>query len=94
MSAVGPRPTVASQVERYSVDQARRLTVRPGLTGLAQVSGRNSLAWADRIELDLVYVDSRSLRRDVSILVRTVSTVLTGDGAEGHDADDPMLADG
>ena len=94
MSAVGPRPTVASQVERYSVDQARRLTVRPGLTGLAQVSGRNSLAWADRIELDLVYVDSRSLRRDVSILVRTVSTVLTGDEAEGHDADDPMLADG
>ena len=94
MSAVGPRPTVASQVERYSVDQARRLTVRPGLTGLAQVSGRNSLAWAGRIELDLVYVDSRSLRRDVSILVRTVSTVLTGDGAEGHDADDPMLADG
>ena len=94
MSAVGPRPTVASQVERYSVDQARRLTVRPGLTGLAQVSGRNSLAWADRIELDLVYVDSRSLRRDVSILVRTVSTVLSGDGTQGHDADDPMLADG
>ncbi len=94
MSAVGPRPTVAAQVERYTQDQARRLTVRPGLTGLAQVSGRNSLAWADRIELDLAYVDSRSLRRDVAILVRTVSTVLTGDGAEGHDADDPMLADG
>lgn len=93
MSAVGPRPTVASQVERYTQDQARRLTVRPGLTGLAQVSGRNSLAWADRIDLDLAYVDSRSLRRDVSILVRTVSTVLSGDGAEGHDAADPMLAD-
>lgn len=94
MSAVGPRPTVTSQVERYTQDQARRLTVRPGLTGLAQVSGRNSLAWADRIELDLAYVDSRSLRQDVAILVRTVSTVLTGDGADGHDADDPMLADG
>lgn len=94
MSAVGPRPTVASQVERYTQEQARRLTVRPGLTGLAQVSGRNSLAWADRIDLDLVYVDSRSLRRDVGILVRTVSTVLTGEGSEGHDADDPMLADG
>ena len=94
MSAVGPRPTVASQVERYTQEQARRLTVRPGLTGLAQVSGRNSLAWADRIDLDLAYVDSRSLRRDVGILVRTVSTVLTGEGAEGHDADDPMLADG
>ncbi len=92
MSVVGPRPTVASQVERYTQDQARRLTVRPGLTGLAQVSGRNSLAWADRIELDLAYVDSRSLRRDITILVRTVSTVLTGDGTEGHDADDPMLS--
>ena len=94
MSVVGPRPTVASQVERYTQDQARRLTVRPGLTGLAQVSGRNSLAWADRIELDLAYVETRSLRRDVGILIRTVSTVLTGDGAEGHDAADPMLADG
>ena len=51
------------------------------------------VAWADRIELDLAYVDSRSLRRDIAILVRTVSTVLTGDGTEGHDADDPMLGD-
>ena len=93
MSVVGPRPTVASQVERYSQDQARRLSVRPGLTGLAQVSGRNSLPWADRIDLDLAYVDSRSLHRDVGILVRTVSTVVAGEGAEGHDADDPMLAD-
>ncbi len=91
MSLVGPRPTVASQVERYTQDQARRLTVRPGLTGLAQVSGRNSIAWADRIELDLAYVDGRCLRRDVGILSRTVSTVLTGDGAEGHDGADPML---
>ena len=64
------------------------------MTGLAQVSGRNSLAWADRIELDLAYVETRSLRRDVGILVRTVSTVLTGDGAEGHDAADPMLREG
>ena len=62
MSVVGPRPTVASQVERYTQGQARRLSVRPGLTGLAQVSGRNSLPWADRIDLDLVYVDSRSIR--------------------------------
>ena len=93
MSVVGPRPTVASQVERYTQGQARRLSVRPGLTGLAQVSGRNSLPWADRIDLDLAYVDTRSLRRDVGILVRTFSTVVTGEGAEGHDADDPMLAD-
>ena len=94
MATTRPRPTVASQVDRYTQAQARRLTVRPGLTGLAQVSGRNSLAWADRIDLDLAYIDSRSLRRDVDILVRTVSTVLTGEGADGHDADDPMLADG
>ena len=51
------------------------------------------LPWADRIDLDLAYVDTRSLRRDVGILVRTFSTVVTGEGAEGHDADDPMLAD-
>lgn len=93
MSVVGPRPTVPSQVERYTQEQAERLTVRPGLTGLAQVSGRNSLAWADRIELDLVYVESRSLRRDAGILARTVSTVVSGEGAEGHDAADPMLAE-
>ena len=67
--------------------------MRPGLTGLAQVSGRNSLPWADRIDLDLVYVDSRSLRHDIGILARTFSTVVTGEGAQGHDADDPMLAD-
>jgi lipopolysaccharide/colanic/teichoic acid biosynthesis glycosyltransferase len=94
MSAVGPRPTVASQVERYTQEQARRLTVRPGLTGLAQVSGTKLAGVGRPHRLDLAYVDSRSLRRDVGILVRTVSTVLTGDGAEGHDADDPMLADG
>ena len=94
MSVVGPRPTFASQVERYTQDQARRLSVRPGLTGLAQVSGRNSLAWPDRIALDLTYVDSRSLRRDVDILLHTVSTVLSGDGVEGHDPFDPMLTNG
>nr|WP_291822513.1 sugar transferase [Candidatus Microthrix sp.] len=93
MSIVGPRPTVASQVERYTDEQRRRLSVRPGLTGLAQVSGRNSLPWSTRIDYDLAYVDRRSLRTDVSILVRTVSTVLSGDGIDGHDADDPLISD-
>lgn len=92
MSAVGPRPTVATQVERYTAEQRRRLSVRPGLTGLAQVSGRNSLPWSERIDYDLAYVDRRSLRTDVSILARTVSTVLSGDGIGGHDADDPMVS--
>ena len=57
MSLVGPRPTVASQVERYDARQRRRLLARPGLTGLAQVSGRNAIPWSERIEIDLAYVD-------------------------------------
>ncbi len=92
MSVVGPRPTVASQVDRYTVEQRRRLSVRPGLTGLAQVSGRNALPWSERIDYDLAYVDRRSLRTDVAILVKTVATVVSGDGIDGHDADDPLVS--
>lgn len=92
MSVVGPRPTIASQVERYTDEQRRRLSVRPGLTGLAQVSGRNALPWSERIDYDLAYVDRRSLRTDVSILLRTVFTVVSGDGIDGHDADDPLVS--
>ena len=92
MSVVGPRPTIASQVERYTDEQRRRLSVRPGRTGLAQVSGRNALPWSERIDYDLAYVDRRSLRTDVSILLRTVFTVVSGDGIDGHDADDPLVS--
>jgi lipopolysaccharide/colanic/teichoic acid biosynthesis glycosyltransferase len=80
MSLVGPRPTVASQVERYDARQRRRLLARPGLTGLAQVSGRNAIPWSERIELDLAYVDNWSARRDLAILGRTARVVLARGG--------------
>lgn len=92
MSIVGPRPTLAYQVERYDDRQRRRLAVRPGLTGLAQVSGRNALPWDRRIELDVEYVETQSLRTDVRILMRTASSMLSGEGVEGHPTDDPLAA--
>ena len=78
MSLVGPRPTLAYQVERYTPRQRRRLDVRPGITGWAQVNGRATLPWEDRIELDLWYVDNRSLWLDLKILARTPLTLMTG----------------
>ena len=92
MSIVGPRPTLAYQVERYDEHQPRRLAVRPGLTGLAQVSGRNSLTWADRIDFDVTYVETQSAVGDLRLLARTVTTIVTGDGVEGHPDDDPLAA--
>ncbi|HEY5189017.1 MAG TPA: sugar transferase [Solirubrobacteraceae bacterium] len=80
MAIVGPRPTVESQVRQYTPRQRGRLAVRPGLTGWAQVNGRTSLPWPERIELDLWYVEHRSLLLDLRILARTVSMVLTGAG--------------
>lgn len=90
MSIVGPRPTLAYQVDRYSNRQRLRLAVRPGLTGLAQVNGRNTLNWSDRIEYDIEYVQRQSLWLDLTILVKTAKAVVSGDGAEGHPSDDPM----
>jgi lipopolysaccharide/colanic/teichoic acid biosynthesis glycosyltransferase len=80
MSLVGPRPTVAAQVARYSAEQRRRLDARPGLTGLAQVRGRAAIPWSERIAIDLEYVDGWSMRRDLSILARTAVVVLRRDG--------------
>jgi lipopolysaccharide/colanic/teichoic acid biosynthesis glycosyltransferase len=80
MSIVGPRPTVQVQVEQYTPRQRGRLAVKPGITGWAQVNGRASLAWSERIELDLFYVEHRSLRLDLQILLRTVRMVLSGQG--------------
>jgi lipopolysaccharide/colanic/teichoic acid biosynthesis glycosyltransferase len=80
MSIVGPRPTLPIQVEQYSARQRGRLAVKPGLTGWAQINGRASLPWPERIELDLWYVEHRSLRVDLRILSRTVRMVLTGHG--------------
>ena len=80
MSIVGPRPTLAVQVEQYTERQRGRLAVKPGITGWAQVNGRASLPWPERIELDLWYVEHRSLTLDLRILVRTVRMVFGGEG--------------
>jgi lipopolysaccharide/colanic/teichoic acid biosynthesis glycosyltransferase len=80
MSIVGPRPTVQVQVDRYTDRQRGRLDVLPGLTGWAQVQGRASLPWSERIELDLWYVEHASLALDLKILWRTVQMVLGGHG--------------
>ncbi len=80
MSLIGPRPTLPAQVERYTERQRGRLTVKPGITGWAQVNGRASLPWAERIELDLHYIEHRSLALDLKILWRTCTMVLGGSG--------------
>ncbi|MFG3700193.1 sugar transferase [Micromonospora sp. NPDC047620] len=80
MSLVGPRPLLTDYLPRYSPTQARRHEVRPGVTGLAQVRGRNSLGWEEKLDLDVWYVDHRSLRLDLSILAATVRTVLRREG--------------
>jgi lipopolysaccharide/colanic/teichoic acid biosynthesis glycosyltransferase len=78
MSLIGPRPTVPSQVERYTPHQRRRLEVKPGLTGWAQIHGRAALPWPERIELDVWYVDNRSPRVDLKILLRTPLALFSG----------------
>jgi lipopolysaccharide/colanic/teichoic acid biosynthesis glycosyltransferase len=80
MSIIGPRPTVPVQVQQYTDRQRGRLDVKPGITGWAQVNGRASLPWSERIELDLWYVEHRSWRVDLDILVRTVRMLFSGDG--------------
>jgi lipopolysaccharide/colanic/teichoic acid biosynthesis glycosyltransferase len=80
MSIVGPRPTLPVQVEQYTEHQRGRLAVKPGITGWAQINGRASLPWAERIELDIWYVDHRTLALDLKILARTVAMVLSGQG--------------
>ena len=80
MAIVGPRPTVSEQVDRYTDRQRRRLEVKPGITGWAQVNGRTSLPWPERIELDVWYVEHRSLRLDLRILARTARLLASGRG--------------
>jgi exopolysaccharide biosynthesis polyprenyl glycosylphosphotransferase len=81
MSLVGPRPPLLREVEAYEPDAVRRLRVRPGLTGLWQVSGRSDLSWDESLRLDLWYVDNWSLVLDLQILVRTAKAVVRGSGA-------------
>jgi exopolysaccharide biosynthesis polyprenyl glycosylphosphotransferase len=81
MSLVGPRPPLAGEVARYPADMRRRLVVKPGLTGLWQVSGRSDLSWDESIRLDLTYVENWSLAMDLAILARTASAVVRSSGA-------------
>ena len=85
MSLVGPRPLMARYLDRYSSEQALRHRVTPGLTGLAQTRGRNTLTWEEKFDLDLEYVRTRSLATDLVILKDTISIVALGTGADGND---------
>jgi lipopolysaccharide/colanic/teichoic acid biosynthesis glycosyltransferase len=80
MAIVGPRPTLPSQVAQYTERERGRLAVRPGITGWAQVNGRASLPWSERIELDLWYIEHRSWRLDLRILWRSAQLVVRGEG--------------
>jgi lipopolysaccharide/colanic/teichoic acid biosynthesis glycosyltransferase len=80
MSVIGPRPTIQQQVDAYTERQRGRLAVKPGITGWAQIHGRTSLPWPERIELDLWYVEHRSLAVDLKILARTIRLVVSGVG--------------
>lgn len=86
MSLVGPRPLIMAYLARYTPEQARRNLARPGITGLAQVKGRNSLTWQERFKLDVEYIDNWTLLQDLKILFWTVSVVLRRDGISttGH----------
>jgi lipopolysaccharide/colanic/teichoic acid biosynthesis glycosyltransferase len=94
MSLVGPRPLLSEYLPHYSARQAHRHDVRPGLTGWAQINGRNAPDWEDRLEMDVWYVENRSLGLDLRILLRTVVAVLrrSGISAEGH-ATAPKFSD-
>jgi lipopolysaccharide/colanic/teichoic acid biosynthesis glycosyltransferase len=80
LAIVGPRPTIQAQVDQYTDRQRRRLEVKPGITGWAQVNGRAALPWNERIELDVWYVDNRSLLLDMKILAMTARMLVTGHG--------------
>ena len=105
MSFVGPRPLLMEYVPRYTPEQRRRLDVKPGITGLAQIAGRNTLGWEDRLNLDVKYVEQASLSLDHLILLRTLKKVLRADGVpssgldsnkkfQGTPATDPAPAQG
>ena len=110
MSLVGPRPLLVEYLERYSPTQARRHEVRPGITGWAQINGRNNMSWEDKLALDVWYVEHRSLWLDVRILLKTLWVMMTrqgvsldgyattvpfqGEGAEGADSDGDGVSTG
>lgn len=92
MSLVGPRPLLPEYLPLYTSDEARRHEVRPGLTGLAQVSGRNALKWEDRFRLDVFYVDNRSWKLDLRVIGMTIRKVIAREGisSEGHSVGAPF----
>ncbi len=92
MSLVGPRPTVKEDADRMTVEQKRRFTVVPGLTGLAQINGNTELSWPKRIIFDLKYIDNYSLVLDLSIFIKTIMLILTNK-AGSHPASDDEWAD-
>jgi lipopolysaccharide/colanic/teichoic acid biosynthesis glycosyltransferase len=87
MSLVGPRPLLVEYLPLYSTDQARRHLVRPGITGWAQVHGRNTISWQDKFSLDVWYVENASFMLDIKILFMTVLKVMRRDGINASDAD-------
>lgn len=86
MSLVGPRPLLMQYLDRYSPEQARRLEVRPGVTGWAQTHGRNSLTWEEKFSFDVWYVDNRSFALDLRILARTLATVVRRQGVSADES--------
>ena len=95
MSVVGPRPLLVEYLPRYNAEQARRHEVRPGITGWAQVNGRNAVSWDERFKMDVWYVDHRSLLLDLRILAMTVSTVFRREGVSSasHATMEPFAGD-
>lgn len=85
MSIVGPRPQMTDFLEHYTVDQMRRHEVKPGMTGLAQVSGRNSLSWEEKFDLDVQYVENHNILLDFKIMVKTVDVMLKREGINAPD---------
>lgn len=86
MSIVGPRPLLAQYLDRYSPRQARRHEVRPGLTGWAQVNGRNALSWEDKFEFDIWYIDHQTLRFDVYVILKTLGVLIKRNGVSSSDS--------
>ncbi len=86
MSLVGPRPLLMQYLKRYTTEQARRHNVKPGITGWAQINGRNSISWEEKFKLDLWYVDNQSIRLDMKILIFTITQVYKSEGIhqKGH----------
>ena len=95
MSLVGPRPLLPRYLDRYTQEQARRHDVRPGITGLAQIRGRNAISWEDRLSLDVWYVDNRSMALDLKILIETIGNVFSrrNVSAPGHATMPEFLGD-